>query len=149
MTTVLGISLILLGLILWVTAGLLPVLRLQSRDRGTTDAALELTWMGTVRLHRRSIPGVTGARVTPGTAQIELSTREDWVPLPVPRAKPQLPPAQFASLITRYAKEGAPPKVLTLPLKDRMSTLITFGVLFPLGTMSIFSGVLLAIRGLG
>ena len=90
MTTVLGISLILLRLILWVTAGLLPVLRLQSRDRGTTDAALELTWMGMLRLRQRPIHGITGARIAPGADQIvELSTPEGWVPLPAPRAKPQ------------------------------------------------------------
>ncbi len=71
------------------------------------------------------------------------------MPLPASKAKPQLPPTTFANLIARYAREGAPPKVLALPLKDRMSTLITFGVFFPLGTISIFSGVLLAIRGLG
>lgn len=150
MTTVLGVSLILLGLTLWVAAGLLPVLRLESRGRGTTDATLALTWMGVLRLRQRPIHGITGARVAPGADQIvELSTPEGWVPLPAPRAKPQLPPAQLASLIARYAKEGAPPKMLTLPLKDRMSTMVTFGVLFPIGTMSVFTGILLAIRGLG
>lgn len=155
MSTFLGVSLILLGLSLWVAAGLLPVLRLHSRGRGATDATLDLTWMGALKLRQRPISGITGARVTRDPliardeARVELATREGWVPLILPKTRPQLTPSQLAGIIDRYAKEGAPPKLLSLPLKDRMTTMITFALLFPLGTICLFAGSLLAIRGLG
>ena len=146
MTVVLGISLVVLGLALWVAAGLLPVLRLQGRGRGSTDALLDLTWMGVVKLRRRPISGITGARVTRDSAQIELATRDGWVTVALPKVKPQLTPAQLAGIIDHYAKESAPPKMLALPLRDRLSTMVTFALLFPLGTICVFAGALLAIR---
>ncbi len=105
--------------------------------------------MGVVRLRQRSIPGVTGARVTPGTSQVELSTREAGYPAAGLQGQAATAPNHVRQPHRAVCQRGAPPKVLALPLKDRMSTLITFGVFFPLGTISIFSGVLLAIRGLG
>ena len=149
MTAALGVFLIVLGLLLWVAAGLLPVLRLQSRARGTTDATLDLTWMGALKLRQRPIAGITGARVARDSRQVELATRDGWVPLALTKAKAQLTTDQLARVIDHYAKEGGPPKVLTLPLKDRMTTMVTFGLLFPLGTMSVFAGAVLALRGAG
>ncbi|MCU0521346.1 MAG: hypothetical protein MUF84_11720 [Anaerolineae bacterium] len=146
MTVVLGISLVVLGLALWIAAGLLPVFRLQSRGRGSTDATLDLTWMGVVKLRRRLIGGITGARLGRDSAQVELATRDGWVPLALPKVKPQLTPAQLTGIIDHYAKETAPPKVLALPLRDRLSTMVAFALLFPLGTICVFAGALLATR---
>jgi hypothetical protein len=147
-TTVLGIALILLGVILWIAAGLLPVLRLRSRGRGVADATVDLTWMGVLRFRQRPIIGITGARVAPGVADVELATREGWILLGLPKGRPQLTVDQLAVIIDHYAQQGPPPRALALPLKDRMATMVTFALLFPLGTICVFAGVLLAARGI-
>ena len=58
----------------------------------------------------------------------------------------QLTPEQLGGLIERYIEVGGTPN-LSLPLRDRMSMMINFALFFPLGTVSIFAGALLAIGG--
>ena len=152
MDVVLGTFLIMLGVLLWVTAGLLPVLKLRTRGHGTAEVALDLTWMGVLKLHQRVIGGVTGARTArdpedPSQLHIEIATASGWSPLALPKVKQQLTPTQLCGIIDRYAKEGGP-KTLPLPLRDRMSMMVSFALLFPLGTISLFAGALLAIKGL-
>ena len=156
MSMVTGVLLIVLGVALWLAAGLVPVLRMVTSangtaPQGTADLTLYQTWMGVIRLNQRFIGRVKGARTVrspdhPARMEVQLSTGEGWQPFALPRMKQQLSPSQLSQIIDRYAKVGGPP-ALSLPLKDRMTMLITFGLLFPLGTVSIVAGVMLAIRG--
>ena len=156
MHIVMGGLLVILGVGLWLAAGLVPVLRMVSASngtapQGTADLTLYLTWMGVLRLNRREIGRVKGARVArtadPGDPIIiELLTEKGQLPFTLPKMKQQLSPTQLSGIIDRYAKVGGPP-ALSLPLKDRMSMLMTFALLFPLGTISFLAGAMIAIKG--
>ena len=156
MHIVIGGLLVVLGVGLWLAAGLVPVLRMVSGSNGTApegtaDLTLYLTWMGVLRLNRREIGRVKGARIARTVDAgdpiiIELLTPEGQLPLTLPKMKQQLSPAQLSQIIDRYAKVGGPP-ALSLPLKDRMSMLMTFALLFPLGTISFLTGAVIAIKG--
>ena len=151
MHLILGTFLEILGLGLWLAAGLVPVLRMATIRRGSAEVSLYLTWMGIIRLHRRSFGPVKDARTVrlpenPDESIIELATEDGWKPLPHPRMRQQLTPEQLGGLIERYIEVGGTPN-LSLPLRDRMSMMINFALFFPLGTVSIFAGALLAIGG--
>ncbi len=156
MHIVMGGLLVILGIGLWLAAGLVPVLRMVSASngtapQGTADLTLYLTWMGVLRLNRREIGRVKGARAAPSAqpgapAVIELATQDGYLPLKLPKMKQQLSPTQLSGIIDRYAKVGGPP-ALSLPLKDRMTMLMTFALLFPLGTISFLTGAAIAIKG--
>jgi hypothetical protein len=156
MSVIAGALLVILGVALWLAAGLVPVLRMVASSNGTTpndtaDLTLYLTWMGVIRLRERAIGRVKGARITrsaegPAAEEVLLATDEGWQTFTLPKMKQQLSPAQLSRIIDRYAKVGGPP-ALSLPLKDRMAMMVTFALLFPLGTVSFLAGSLMVING--
>ena len=149
MDVLLAVLLILLGFSLWVLAGLLPVLGLQRDDGGQAMVVPQLTWMGAVVLWQQRIGNVRGARVGPDPAntsrdRVELVTPEGRVALTGPFAR-GLAPARMAHIIDRFAEDEEIPPA-RLPLFGRMRVMLGFGILFPLGTASIFVAVLLLLR---
>ncbi len=153
MSGVLGLSMVLLGIGLWAAGGLLPVLRL-TRHQDRVDAILELTWMGALMLKRRDFPDVKAARLsrdptaTSEKERLELQYELGWEPIVLPVALPHIAPHQLVGIISHYIQHGGPP-TLTLPLRTRLSVMIGFTVLFPLGTVSFLTGVSLLLQALG
>jgi hypothetical protein len=149
MDVLLAVLLILLGLALWVLAGLLPVLGLQRDDGGRSTIVPQLTWMGAVVLWQQQIRDVTGARVgldpeNTSRERVELVTPKGRVPLTGPFGR-GLAPARLAHIIDRFAEDEKIPTA-RLPLFGRMRVMLGFGILFPLGTASLFVAVLLLLR---
>lgn len=150
MNSVLGMLLVLFGFALWVLAGILPVLRLL-RENGRVNASLDTTWMGVFTLSRHPIPDVRGARLVADPGNLarkrpELNIADEWHPLNVMPAPSQATWARLTPIIDHFARHDGPPK-LVLPLRDRMSTMLGFALLFSLGTVSAFSGLLIILRG--
>jgi len=166
-TIVYGVMLALLGVALWVFAGLLPVARILRGDKDSVSVGLVITWMGSLALSNRQIDGVRGARLAqdPDTARsagrdagrnagcsagcsagrkskVELKTNGEWQELVIRFTQDATAKAQFVRLLQQYLKAGGP-RVLALPLRGRMNMMKRFLVFFPLGTASIFTGILL------
>ncbi len=146
MTILLATLLLILGLMLWLVAGLLPVVKLRGSD-STVDLTVQTTWMGALRLNQRDIPNVGDARFTqdPNSrfgGQIQIKCDGPWQPLNVEFAPEAAMKAQLAEIIHRFVSQGGPP-VLTLPMRGRMNLMIGFAIFFPLGTVSIFAAALL------
>ncbi len=73
MTIVFGMMLALLGVALWVFAGLLPVARiLRAGNKGAASVQLRTTWMGTITLSTRQVDGVRIPRDARAADTIEL-----------------------------------------------------------------------------
>ena len=148
-----GLSMVLLGIGLWIAGGLLPVLRLR-RQQNRVDATLELTWMGALMLKRRDFPEVKAVRLrrdptaTSEKERLELQCELGWEPIVLPIALPHIAPHHLVGIISHYIQHGGPP-TLTLPLRTRLSVMIGFTVLFPLGTVSFLTGVSLLLQALG
>jgi len=141
----------LLGLALWVLGGLLPVGRILRGDKDTVDLGLVITWMGSLTLSNRQIDGVRGARLAqdPDAARsagrkskVELRINGEWQELAIRFTQDATARAQFVGLLQQYLKAGGP-HVLALPLRGRMNTMKRFLVFFPLGTASLYTGILL------
>lgn len=155
MNILLGLLSILLGLVLWGIAGILPVLRLYRTAEGADHAVsvtLAVTWMGAFTLWQRTIPNVQGARLirdpaAPKQVRVELKTPEGDQALTTRYAQREEPRAHLVQLIEGYVKNQRRQPV-DLPLRKRMSLMIGFGVFFPLGTISLFTGVLLVINAM-
>jgi hypothetical protein len=151
-TIVYGVMLTLLGVALWVFAGLLPVARiLRTGDKRAASVQLRTTWMGTITLSVSQVDGVRGARIAPGPdaasnagpkSKIELKVDGEWQELAIRFTQDAVAKAQFVGLLQQYLKAGGP-RVLALPLRGRMNMMKRFLIFFPLGTASIFTGILL------
>jgi hypothetical protein len=142
-----------LGVVLWLIAGLLPVLRLRSLELGLAEVTVQTTWMGVAVLKQHLLAHATGARVkqTPpelGGTHIELFTDEGQIPIHIRSRGGQTSPAYLSRIVDHYAKNGGP-RVLVLPLRSRLSLMLRFALLFPLGTASLFIGGLLLARSFG
>ncbi|MBN1249818.1 MAG: hypothetical protein JXC32_19305 [Anaerolineae bacterium] len=156
MNLLLSLLLIALGLLLWVVAGLLPVAEL----RAAGDAlvlALKTTWMGAVTLSRREMTGVRDARFVQDPnvrrgGQVQIRRDGPWEPLSVGFLPDAVLQAQLAELIRRFVhrRDAARniPAELSLAMRGRLNLMLGFAVFFPLGTVSIFTGILLLTRGL-
>ncbi|MCJ7548270.1 MAG: hypothetical protein MUQ30_01135 [Anaerolineae bacterium] len=155
MTIVFGVMLALLGVALWVFAGLLPVARILRGDKDTVSVGLVTTWMGSLALSSRQIDGVRGARLAPDPdaarkagrsagrkSKVELRVNGEWQELAIRFTQDATAKAQFVGLLQQYLKAGGP-RVLALPLRGRMNMMKRFLVFFPLGTASIFTSILL------
>ena len=152
MTIVYGVMLALLGVALWVFAGLLPVARiLRTRNKGSASVQLRTTWMGTITLSVSQVDGVLGARIAqdPDAARnagrkskVELKVDGRWQELATRFTQDATAKAQFAVILQQYLKSGGP-RVLALPLRGRTNMMKRFLLFFPLGTASIFTGILL------
>ena len=151
MTIVLGAMLALLGVALWVLAGLLPVARILRGDGGTVSVGLVTTWMGSLTFSNHQIDGVRGARLAQGAdsarnagrkSKIELKVNGKWQELAIRFTRDATAKAQFVGLLQQYLKAGGPP-VLALPLRGRMNMMKRFLVFFALGTVGLFTGILL------
>ncbi len=150
MTTLLAVLLILLGIFLWIAAGLLPVLQLQRSGRDAAKVTLQLTWMGAFNLWEHAIDGVKGARAArvldhPQQTRVELLTREGVVPLTRGYIQMLGSPKRLARGIHRFATDTHVPET-SLPLRGRMSVMVGFALLFPLGTISLLVGMLMLQR---
>ncbi len=150
MNLILGMLMVILGFALWALAGILPVLRLR-REGKRVDVLLETTWMGVATLSRTSIPDVRGARMVrdplePGRMHPELHVADQWRPIAVRPAPSQDSWARLIPIVDHYAKHDGP-RTLVLPLRERMHLMLGFALLFPLGTVSVFAGLLLILRG--
>jgi len=137
----------LLGVALWVFAGLLPVARILRGDWDTVSVGLVTTWMGSLALSSRQIDGVRGARLaqdpdTPRKSKVELKINGEWQELAIRFTQDATAKAQFVGLLQQYLKAGGP-RVLALPLRGRMNMMKRFLAFFPLGTVSLFTGILL------
>jgi hypothetical protein len=141
----------LLGLALWVFAGLLPVARILRGDGDTVSVGLVITWMGSLALSNRQIDGVRGARlaqdpdaspVAGRKSTVELRINGEWQELAIRFTQDATARAQFVRLLQQYLKAGGP-RVLALPLRGRMNTMKRFLVFFPLGTASLYTSILL------
>ena len=151
MTIVFGVMLALLGVALWVFAGLLPVARILRGDNDTVSVGLVITWMGSLAFSNHQIDGVRGARLAsdPDTARnaghkskVELKVNGEWQELGIRFTQDTAAKAQFVGLLQQYLKEGGP-RVLALPLRGRMNMMKRFLLFFPLGTASVFTAILL------
>lgn len=153
MSGLVGLLMVLLGIGLWIAGGLLPVLRL-TRHQDRVDAILELTWMGALTLKRRSFSDVKAVRLTrdpaatSGQERLELQCAQGWEPVVLPVALPHIAPRQLVDVINHYVKHAGPP-ILTLPLRTRLSVMIGFTVLFPIGTVSFLMGISLLLQSIG
>ena len=141
----------LLGVALWVFAGLLPVARILRGDKDTVSVGLVTTWMGSITFSNRRIDGVRGARLAqdPDTARdagrkskVELKNNGEWQELAIRFTQDATAKAQFVGLLQQYLKAGGP-RVLALPLRGRINMMKRFLAFFPLGTVSLFTGILL------
>ena len=140
MHILIGVLLILLALVLWLFAGLLPVVRLRHAPGVGVEVSLETTWMGVVTLARRTVRHVQGARLVrdPANARrvrVEVAVPEGWTALTSRSLRSDTPQARVVQIIDRFAKEGRGPEV-ALPLIGRMTLMLRFALLFPLGTVS-------------
>lgn len=149
MDFVLAALLILLGVSLWVLAGLLPILKLEREDSSTTIITPQLTWMGAFTLWQQRIIDVRGATLVtdptePERSRVELQTSAGRIPLTGPYAR-GLAPARMAQIIDCFAHDHKIPPG-QLPLRGRMHLMIGFAIFFPLGTAAIFFAVLLLLR---
>jgi len=154
-TIVCGVMLTLLGVALWVFAGLLPVARILRGDKGTVSVGLVTTWMGSLTLSNRRIDGVRGARLAQDLdtardagrsagrkSRVELKVNGRWQELAIRFTQDAAAKAQFVGLLQQYLKAGGP-RVLALPMRGRMNMMKRFLVFFPLGTASVYAGILL------
>ena len=146
-----GIGLLILGLGLWLVAGLLKVLDLVRVEPHRVDVRVRTTWMGAFTLRQRIIRGVHGARYRlsggDSRGRLELLADGEWVPLQTRYiAKPRTL-RQIADLVGVFVEDGETPR-LSLPTRGRMPVMLTFGLLFPLGTVSFVIGVMQVIRSL-
>ena len=141
----------LLGVALWVFAGLLPVARILRGDNDTVSVGLVITWMGSLAFSNHQIDGVRGARLAqdPDAARVagrksrlELKVNGEWQELAIRFTQDTAAKAQFVGLLQQYLKAGGP-RVLALPLRGRMNMMKRFLVFFPLGTASVFTAILL------
>lgn len=149
MDWVLGGLLVLLGVSLWVLAGLLPTLKLDRDADGTVSITPQLTWMGALVLWQQRIPDVQGARLARDPEQadrsrVELLTPKGRVPL-TGAYTGSTTPERLSRVIDRFAHDSQVPPA-RLPLRGRMSLMLTFGILFPLGTICMVAGVALLFR---
>lgn len=146
MTVLLALLLVILGLLLWIVAGLLPIAIVRKAEDGV-DLDLATTWMGWIRLSRREVTNVHDARFVQDPnarpqSQVQIKRNAHWERLAVgfpPEAASQ---SQLAEIIRRYLKFDGPP-ALSMPMRSRLSLMIGFAVFFPMGTVSLFTGVLL------
>lgn len=148
-----GIGLVILGLGLWLVAGLLKVLDLRRVEPHRLDVRVRTTWMGTLTLRRRVIRGVHGARYrTHGaddrSGRIELLADGAWVPLETRYLVRNPALRRIAEVIQMFVEDGTTPR-LSLPTRGRMQVMLIFAALFPLGTVSFILGVMQALRSLG
>jgi len=142
----------LLGVALWVFAGLLPVARiLRTGNKGAASVQLRTTWMGTITLSVSQVDGVRGARIAqdPGAprnagrkSKVELKVDGRWQELAIRFTQDATAKGQFVRLLQQYLRAGGP-RVLALPLRGRMNVMKRFLVFFPLGTASVYVGILL------
>lgn len=150
MTIVVGLLSILLGLVLWLLAGLLPVIRLWRIPGAGVKVSLDTTWMGVITLVSRTASHVQGARLIrdPGNehrVRVEIAVPEGWTALTPRPFGSDAPRARVAQIIDRFAKEARIPPT-TLPLMSRLNLMLRFALLFPLGTVSMFIGALTIAR---
>jgi hypothetical protein len=108
--------------------------------------------MGAFTLWQRVVTGVQGARLirdpaTPKRVRVELKTPQGGVPLTSRFAQREKPRAHLVQMIDGYVKNKRREPV-ALPLRRRMNLMIGFGIFFPLGTMSLFTGILLLINAM-
>lgn len=150
MTVFLSILLVGLGLLLWLVAGLLPVVKLrpspEPSSRGVA-VVLATTWMGAVTLSSREVGGVRDARFVqdPNSrrgGEVQVRREGRWERLAVGLLPDMTLQAQLAEIIRRLVQNGGP-RELSLPMRGRMNLMLGFAVFFPLGTVCIFTGVLL------
>jgi len=147
MTIAFGILLALIGLALWTYAGLLPVARILSSEQGVADLDMTTTWMGVITIARRTVPGVRAIRVATDRDVIEVKRDDGWQDLAIRFTRDATALGQFVALLQHYLKAGGP-SVLALPLRGRKGMMTRFIALFPLGTIALYSGIVL-IAGLG
>jgi len=147
MTIALGVVLALVGLALWLYAGVLPVARVLRAEKGSANLDMTVTWMGMVTLTRRAVAGVKGIRVATDRDVIEVKVADSWQDLAIRFTKDATALGQFVALLQQYLKVGGP-QVLPLPLRGRQRMMTRFIALFPLGTISLYAGIVL-VAGLG
>lgn len=150
MNVLLGVLLIVLGIVVWGLAGLLPVLHLSRAESGEAKVGLTLTWMGAISLQRRIIASVQGAEAAadpgnPSRARIELLTPAGRVPLQERYTHSAVSAAKLAQVVDRFARKTYIPGA-QLPLTSRLNLMLRFTLLFPLGTVSVFAGLLTLLR---
>ncbi len=150
MNLLLGLLLIFLGVSLWTVSGLLPILKLERRADKTANISLQLTWMGVLILWQRAVESVKGARLgrdpaDPQQPQVHVSTSDGWVTLISSSTPLTTPSAHLAQVIDRFARDPQLPAT-RLPLRGRMSLMLGFAMLFPLGTVALLVGAMLIAR---
>jgi hypothetical protein len=150
MTLLLSALLIVLGLLLWLTAGILPIVKLSDAD-ATVTLTLENTWMGAITVSRRIVEGVRDARFIQDPnirrgGQVQIRRTGAWEPLSVGLLPDTPLQAQLAKIIRHFVRHGGPAQ-LRFPMRSRLNLMIGFAVFFPLGTISIFTAILLLANG--
>lgn len=148
-----GIGLVILGLGLWFMAGLLKVLDLARVEPHRLDVRVRTTWMGVLTVRQRVIRGVHGARyhlpdADEGDGRIELLADGEWLPLQTRYIMRNPALRRIAEVVQMFVEDGKTPR-LSLPTRGRMQVMLTFGLLFPLGTVSFILGVMQVLRSLG